>query len=99
MCKFCETKTKRVLEKKRSKHSHKETYVNVDKVINPSWDDAQWTMDKYFDIGKEEGCPMKVELNLESNEIEFSYNAYSCDSSFYAYLKISYCPFCGRKLK
>ena len=50
-------------------------------------------------------CENKQSINSEYVEIEIkqailmlSYDAYSCDSSFYEEILINYCPCCGEKL-
>lgn len=40
-----------------------------------------------------------LKINSNTSKIEIDYDAYSCDSSFFATVDIKYCPFCGRKLK
>lgn len=65
---------------------------------HPSLNDAEWKELNLYSDKWEDGCPFESILNLDTKEIEFDYNAYSCDSSFETTLKIKFCPFCGRKL-
>jgi hypothetical protein len=97
MCKFCEASSKEVLVNKRSRKG-KQYQDYETELVNPSWNEAKWTYCDSYTEKYEEGTIMDVVFNSKTNKIEFSYSAYSCDSSFDSKLKINYCPFCGREL-
>lgn len=66
---------------------------------HPSLNDAEWKELNSYSNKWEDRYPFEsVLINLDTKEIEFDYDSYSCDSSFFTTLKIKFCPFCGRKL-
>lgn len=98
MCRFCSKQNKEVEKEVRSRKGRLYR-TKVVECVNPSWEDAPWEsrfscQDKFDD-----DAPMDITFDTDENKVMFSYDAYSCDSSFEAKLSINFCPFCGRKLK